>query len=248
MALIATNEIRSRLAAASGFVFDKDGTLIDIHARWGPWIRDLARLIASEFGDDLVAAEVEMLLGLEGDRLAAESIAAVGTGSDIRNSVIVLMAERGYDVIAATEAVNTVYQRAVSGRLRPLGDPAATMRFLAARRRRLAVATSDDRANARSELEELGVLDLLGALRCGDDGGAVKPDPAVLAGVAEELGLQVNRLVFVGDSQHDLATARAAAIPFVAVLGGSSDAATLRRTSDAVVTTIDDLRDLFEAR
>ena len=248
MALVATSEVRSRLAAASGFVFDKDGTLIDVHARWVPWIRDISRAVATECGDDLAAADLEELLGVEGDRLVPESIATVGTGSDIRNAAIAFMADRGYDLTVMPEAVSAAYRQANKGHLAPLGNPAATMHFLAARRRRLGIATSDDRANVRAELEELEVLDLIGALRCGDDGGPVKPDPAVLAIVAEELQLDVSRLVFVGDSQHDLATARAASIPFVAVLGGSADEAVMRQESDAVVTTVDDLLDLFETR
>ena len=55
-------------------------------------------------------------------------------------------------------------------------------------------------------------------MRCGDDGGPVKPDPEVLWSLAGELGVEPSRLLFVGDSVQDLQTARAAGMSFVAVV------------------------------
>ena len=77
------------------------------------------------------------------------------------------------------------------------------------------MATSDDRANTIDELTELGVIDLVDTVRCADDDGPIKPDPRVLTGFASEWGCDVGRIVFVGDSHNDMATAQSAGCRFV---------------------------------
>jgi phosphoglycolate phosphatase len=51
-------------------------------------------------------------------------------------------------------------------------------------------------------------------------GRPYKPDPAALLGVARGLGLEVTQCVLVGDSEVDIATARAAGTTSIAVSWG----------------------------
>lgn len=222
-------------------VFDKDGTLIDLHARWAPWISAACSAIAGVCGDAAAADELRAALGVAGDRLIAESRAAVLTNDDIRRTATDLMVSRGHARYAVEADVAAAFASSPIGELVPLGDVAATMARLVDRGFKLGIATSDDRANTLAELDALGIGGLVGAIRCGDDLGPIKPDPEVLLGLAVELSVSPRRMIFVGDSLHDMATARAAAVPFVAVIGGSSGKAALRTGSRAVVAEIGEL-------
>ena len=78
------------------------------------------------------------------------------------------------------DLVRSAFRDSPEGPLVPLGDVASAMRSLAAGGAQLGVATADNRDNTLVELERLGVIHLVGELRCGDDRGPVKPDPEVL--------------------------------------------------------------------
>ncbi len=122
---------------------------------------------------------------------------------------------------------------------------AAALAQLRRRGIRLGIATSDDRGNTVHELAELGIAPLIEAIRCGDDPGPIKPDPEVLHMLAEEMRVEPRRMVFVGDSLHDIATAAAAGVPFIGVVGGSSDRAQLAAGSHSLVADIGELSDLI---
>ncbi len=84
--------------------------------------------------------------------------------------------------------------------------------------RRLVVATNKPRSPARQVLERLGLDARTDGLVCPEDAGVVKPDPAFVRYAAD--GAELDRLVLVGDSSIDAATAMAAGIPFIAIRGG----------------------------
>ncbi|MCP3973100.1 MAG: HAD family hydrolase [bacterium] len=229
------------LASVAAIVFDKDGTLINLHARWAPWIGGVCRSLATACGDLSAVGDLEEALGVIGDRLIADSPAAVMTGSQIHQVAVDLMVSRSHDRRAVAGYVATAFRSSPVGELIPLGDVAGAMRKLRERGIKLAIATSDDRANTLEELAELGVLQYIEAIRCGDDPGPIKPDPEVLFVLAADLGVMPGRMVFVGDSLHDLATAAAAGIPFVGVLGGSSDRGELEADAQHLIADIGEL-------
>jgi len=61
-------------------------------------------------------------------------------------------------------------------------------------------------------LDSMGITDQFAAIIGGDSLPVKKPDPAPFFACKQELG--ANRLVYVGDSEVDAATARAARVPF----------------------------------
>jgi phosphoglycolate phosphatase len=241
MGPVETDPSTHRLAPTA-VVFDKDGTLVDLHARWVPWIRSLVAAVADACGDAAAVGALEATLGVAGDRLIADSPAAVANGEGIRTAAIDVMVRRGHGAASAAASVSAAYRAASAGPLLPLGDVAGTFRELAARGYALAVATNDDRANTIAELRELEVLQLMGGIRCGDDPGPNKPDPEVLLGLAADLRISAAEMIFVGDSISDLATSRDAAVPFVAVVAGSSAGGDLR---DGAAATISDVGELL---
>jgi phosphoglycolate phosphatase len=105
--------------------------------------------------------------------------------------------------------------------------------LLARARRPLAVHTNKPGAMARKILDGLGLLPRFVAVVGGDDAPR-KPDPAGLLGIMARIGASPGDTVLVGDSRHDVATARAAGVAMVAVTWGLSSRAELERAGAAV--------------
>jgi phosphoglycolate phosphatase len=91
------------------------------------------------------------------------------------------------------------------------------------------------------------LLDALGLSRrfaaiCGQDTfGIQKPDPEILRRTIRAAGGTTDRAVMVGDSGTDIATARAAGIPVVAVDFGYSDPPVAQLGPDRLIGHFDRL-------
>lgn len=198
-----------------GIAFDKDGTLVDLDARWLPFFVRIINHAATGVGDPTLADRLRSILGVAEAGLVPDGPAAVETLDQILDRMVGQLVASGVDREQAIEIVGVADVGIGHGPLRPLGPVGVTLGALRDRYP-LAVATSDGRRNTTAELEALGVTALIDTMRCGDDDGAVKPDPLVLVSIAAEFGIEPAALLFVGDSRQDLATARAAGSPFVA--------------------------------
>jgi phosphoglycolate phosphatase len=204
------------MASATSIVFDKDGTLVDLDARWVPYFSRYVEHVARQLGDPALVAELHELIGIDARGLVPDGPAAAETVGQIGDRVTGALVARGHDRTAVLAASVEAAAGAEYGPLEPLGDVGGALRCLRAEGRFLGIATSDDRSNTLVELDSLGISALIDAVRCGDDARAVKPDPAVLTGIAAEWGCSPGEVVFVGDSRQDLATAVAAGTQFVA--------------------------------
>jgi phosphoglycolate phosphatase len=91
--------------------------------------------------------------------------------------------------------------------------------LLAGAARTLAVHTNKPGAMARSILDGLGLLQRFAVVIGGDDAPR-KPDPTGLLEIMARVGASAGETVFVGDSRHDVETARRAGVAMVAVTWG----------------------------
>jgi phosphoglycolate phosphatase len=111
----------------------------------------------------------------------------------------------------------------------PLFDGAlATLQALRDAGYRLAVATGKSRASLERSLKRHPELRaLLSSSRCADE-SAAKPDPAMLHELLELEDLPPQRALMVGDTEFDVAMARAARMPAVGVACGVHEQERLR--------------------
>lgn len=235
------------LSGARAVVFDKDGTLVDLGARWVPFFRSFIDRVALECDDPALVADLDSALGVRADALVADGPAAVETEHQIKARACDVAVSRGHSRADAALAVNVAVSQARFGTLAPLGDVVGALETLVSAGLRIGLATSDSRKNTVHELTMLGITDLVEVISCGDDGGPIKPDPAVLLEMAMRWQVRAEEIIFVGDSRQDLATARAAGAGFVAVHDPAIGASSLDSEADASVATIDELATVVQA-
>ena len=115
------------------------------------------------------------------------------------------------------------------------------MERLEARGFGLAVCTNKMEHAAKRLLAELGVADRFRAI-CGQDTFAVyKPDPGALLGTIGRADGDPKTSIMVGDSITDIATAKAAGVPVIAVDFGYTDKPVDQLGPDRIISHFDDL-------
>ena len=81
---------------------------------------------------------------------------------------------------------------------------------------KLGVASSATRKWVVEHLKRRGLMGRFGAVWCGDDVSAVKPDPEVYLAVTEELGVEPRSALAIEDSARGVASAKSAGLYCVA--------------------------------
>jgi phosphoglycolate phosphatase len=133
------------------------------------------------------------------------------------------------------------YGAHIADRSRAFPGLDAALDQLAARDCRFAVCTNKLERLSRLLLEALGLTRRFVAI-CGQDTFAIqKPDPEILRRTIGAAGGELRRAVMVGDSGTDIATARAAGIPVVAVDFGYSDPPVAELAPDRLIRHFDEL-------
>lgn len=184
-------------------VFDLDGTLVDSL-------------------DDLHASVNHALrvVGLP-PRSREEIHGFVGEG--VRLLLARAVAPHDHLVEPALAAWGPHYEAHCVDRTRPYPGVEA---LLAGAGRALAVNTNKPGALARRILDGLGLLPRFAAVVGGDEAPR-KPDPTGLREIMARVGATPDETVFVGDSRIDVAVARAAGVPMIAVTWGYGSRAEL---------------------
>ena len=88
---------------------------------------------------------------------------------------------------------------------------------------RLAVATGKTRRGLDRALEQTGLARYFDATRCADEGQS-KPHPGMLQWLMKTLAVEPHRTLMIGDTTHDMAMARAAGVPRLAIAHGAHEA------------------------
>jgi phosphoglycolate phosphatase len=227
-------------------IFDKDGTLIEFHHMWGPWVEELARRLEGATGLPLREG-LYSLLGVERatGRVEAHGLMAATPMRRLREVVEEYVSDAGAGPAAAADAVGSAWHAPDPV---ALAQPVTDLKdLLAALRHRVpafAVATSDDRDPTERTLAALGIAGEMAALACADDGIRPKPAPDPVLHLCAALGSAPARTAVVGDSPADMRMARAAgAGRVIGVLSGVGDRASLAPLADVVLGSIEDLRE-----
>jgi HAD superfamily hydrolase (TIGR01509 family) len=124
---------------------------------------------------------------------------------------------------------------------------ADVMRLARARDWRIGVCTGKGRRSAVFTLQLLELLQYVECLVTGEDVRRPKPDPEGVRLVMQQLGVQGEHLIVVGDTPADVLAGQAAGARTAGAFWGAFDSEALRRAGPTwALATVNDLRRLIE--
>lgn len=207
-------------------VFDLDGTLVET----APDLVDTLNWVFRREGlPELPYAEARNMIGGGARRMIENGLRLDGRAVD----------DAEMDRMLADFLRH--YGEHVADRSRPFPGLDAALDQLSARGFRFAVCTNKREGLSRLLLEALKMTHRFEAI-CGPDTFNIyKPDPEILRRTIGAAGGAMERSIMVGDSETDIATARAAGIPIVAVDFGYSEVPVQKLTPDRLISHYDEL-------
>lgn len=211
---------------APTIVFDLDGTLIDT----APDLIDTLNVILSRHDVAPVAFdEARTMIGAGVKPLLQRALASKGKQ----------LSPGEIDRLYAEYL--TIYAEHIADRSRPFPGVEAALDALSDRGCRLAVCTNKLEWLSVKLLKELRLADRFTAI-CGQDTFTMrKPDPDMLRLTIVRAGGDTGHAVMVGDSMTDVATARAASVPVIAVDFGYTDTPPRELGADRLISHFDTL-------
>ncbi len=207
-------------------VFDLDGTLVDT----APDLHATLNVILTANGRrELDLGQVRNLVGEGAGRLVERGFAMTGAPLDPGS------------LKAAIGQYLSHYGANLSVFSRPFPDVAATLERFKAKGYRLAVCTNKAEQLSRKLLTDIAFLAYFDALLGGDTLPVCKPDPTHLLSTLDAIGATPDDAVMIGDSPVDVATAKAAGVPVIAVDFGYSRIPVAELGADAVISAYAEL-------
>jgi phosphoglycolate phosphatase len=141
------------------------------------------------------------------------------------------------------EAFQTQERFPLASLIRPAGDVSGVLAGLRRAGVKVAVTTTDHRAETEETLRLLACDHFVDAVVCGDDGIPPKPGPEMLLAVCQDLGVSPKDAAVLGDTAGDMLMAlRAGAGLKVGVLTGAGEENTLSAIADVVLRSINEVR------
>jgi phosphoglycolate phosphatase len=234
--------------ALRAILFDKDGTLIDFDATWGPAAYEVMRVLAG--GDEAALAELMRVSEyvLEERRFLPTS--PLVAGSSAHYGPLWAQALRRPPSADLYREMDELFGRFGLRSLSPIGRPADLAQTLVRRGLRLGIATNDAEASARAQAEALGLTAHLEFIAGYDSGFGGKPHPGMVTAFAAQCAVRPDEVALIGDTLHDLEAARAAGAVSVCVLTGPLGLAArtqLEPHADHVIGSIDELPALLDS-
>ena len=191
-------------------VFDLDGTLVDsapdLHAA-------VSRLLGEIGLAPISLAQVTSFIGEGIPPLVANCLSAAGRPA------------KGTALDIAVTRYKALYAEAPAALTRPYPGVPACLRFLQKSDVKLGICTNKSEPLARDVLDGLSLTTLFPVIVGGDTLPVRKPDPEPLLHTVRALGVEADETVYVGDSEIDAATAKAAGIRFALFTRGYRKAA-----------------------
>lgn len=206
---------------APTIVFDLDGTLIDT----APDLVDTLNVILARHDVPPVAfGEARTMIGAGVKPLLQRALALKGIRCPPE------------EIDRLFKEYLEIYAEHIADRSRPFPGLESALDVLAAQGCRLAVCTNKLEWLSVRLLDQLGLTPRFAAI-CGQDTFTMrKPDPDMLRLTIVRAGGDTGHAVMVGDSMTDVATARAAAIPVIAVDFGYTETPPAELGADRLIS------------
>lgn len=236
----AVNALQSN--APRAILFDKDGTLVDFDRTWGPAAGAVMRRLAGEDESRLERLHTVSHYLPEERRFLQTSPLIAGSSRQF-GPLWAQILDRVADE-ALFRQIDVMFSEEGERHLTPIGVPEAALRRLHALGLPLGIATNDAEANARLQVGKLGLDPYLDAVYGYDSGYGSKPSPGMVEAFARLTGIVPSQIALVGDTRHDLDTARTSGAMAILVRCGPGPVDSFAHEADLVVEDVEELAGL----
>ena len=223
---------QSRFRRPRAIVFDLDGTLVDSALDLAA---TLNRLLERHGRTAVALADVRNMIGEGAAKLVERGFNKTGG-----------MPNGSWTLEKLTVDFLADYSRAVALHTRPFPHVVDSLERFARAGIAMGVCTSKAGALTRQLLAELDLTRHFAAVAGGDDVPARKPDPSHVMHVLERMGVNADDAIYVGDSETDVKTARAANLPVILVTFGYTPVPPRELGADAVIDSFSELPALVQ--
>jgi phosphoglycolate phosphatase len=227
------------MSPIAGILFDKDGTLLDFVATWGPATQAVIEALGD--GDRDSMADMAASAGFQPETLSfTEASPIIAGATDDFAPAWAARLGLVYDE-AFADRVNALYRAHSLRSLVFYDDVAPVLASLAARSIAIGLATNDSERTARAHLAAMGVDASFDFVAGYDSGYGPKPGPGMVLAFADHLGVSPRAIALVGDSAHDMEAARAAGAAAIGIARTEAASLALGTLPEAVVVGLDEL-------
>jgi len=213
-------------------IFDKDGTLIDIHFYWGGMVQMRAEILSSRFVGKQQRAQAtkdlksNMGIDLLKNKIKPDGPVGIKPRSKIIEIAYLTLKEKYFsnisinDVSEVFKDVDKLSINYLNKIVRPLPGVRKTLDFLKLNNIVISIATTDLTERASLTLEFLKLDTYFDFIVGGDMVKKTKPFPDLVNLLIKQSNIPSNNSLVVGDSEVDLKMAKAAKTGFLGVLTG----------------------------
>ncbi|MFN3635867.1 MAG: HAD family hydrolase [Rhizobium rhizophilum] len=223
----------------AGILFDKDGTLLDFDASWGPVNRRVALMAAD--GDAALADRLLTACGMDPitGAIVPDSLFASANTVEIAEGMI--DAGSPFTRDALVPKIDDCFAEAAQLSV-PVTELEPLFSRLHGKGLRLGIASSDNERSIRVAAERFGILPYVDFVAGYDSGHGKKPEAGMVLGFCAATGLAPSEVAVVGDNNHDLHMGHNAGAGLkIGVLSGTGSRETLALHSDLVLADITEL-------
>ena len=231
-----------------GFLFDKDGTLIDFKTIWLPVVNDTAKMVAGLYNKESKVEELLQSIGVKEDHIEPNGVLASKTAEDI--------ARNWYDVIKPPVFYEAFCEEIKVGFLLKTHANKESIKLLPGIREmlerlkqqgfRLGIATADTTEITEFMLTQVGVRELFEFIGTDDGITPNKPDTAHLERFCSVTGLVNTEVAVVGDSLCDMLFGKSFGAYTIGVLSGTGEWSKLQKHSDLMLFSAAELLERME--
>ena len=223
-------------------LFDKDGTLIDFGETFDTATRYVLDQMFANNPDGLKRAADLLDFDLFNNQVSNSSIIVAGTATDIAHLVAPILQEPDVSLVASEIGLH--YGNACLKSVEALPKAEQSLSELQQMGLVLGVATNDDEANAKGQMDVLGFSGYFSHIFGADSGHGAKPEAGMILAFCQHNQIAPEHVIMVGDSTHDLHAGRMAGAITCAVETGPADRTELSPHADHILPSIADLPDL----
>ncbi|NMM65198.1 HAD family hydrolase [Clostridium sp. P21] len=232
-----------------GFLFDKDGTILDFNSMWIPVAEELANEICNDlidFSKLNIKEELLQSIGIVHGKVDSTGVYAHGTAEEIAEEFIKVFNRFNInygDVENSKKCIVDKYNKIARDNNRKV-IPAANLKMVFENLKKqgmyIGVSTADTEESTESCLKKLGVYHYFDFI--GTDNGKFKskPHPDLLNEFCKIYKLKPHEVAVVGDTKIDMMFAKnGKAGHAIGVLSGVGSAEELNKLADVIYPSIE---------